>query len=88
MRRLIKLFLKLSFSLLFTCYLISIVLKDLKRAIIDDGLVVIVNQIIIPHSGWGPNNLGDTCWSTVFRNTSGVLRYNIFCKFSPLLAYL
>lgn len=48
--------------------------EDLKRAIIDDGLTVIVNQIIIPHSGWGPNSLGDTCWSTVFRNTSGVLR--------------
>uniref|UniRef100_A0A0K8SGJ8 Catenin delta-2 n=1 Tax=Lygus hesperus TaxID=30085 RepID=A0A0K8SGJ8_LYGHE len=48
--------------------------EDLKRAIIDDGLSIIVNQIIIPHSGWGPNAVGDTCWSTVFRNTSGVLR--------------
>ncbi|XP_073994182.1 adherens junction protein p120 isoform X1 [Rhodnius prolixus] len=48
--------------------------EDLKRAIIDDGLPIIVNQIIIPHSGWGPNSGGDTCWSTVFRNTSGVLR--------------
>ncbi|XP_014256722.1 catenin delta-2 isoform X2 [Cimex lectularius] len=48
--------------------------EDLKKAIIDDGLTIIVKQIIIPHSGWGPNAVGDTCWSTVFRNTSGVLR--------------
>lgn len=48
--------------------------EDLKRAIIDDGCGVIVTYIIIPHSGWDPVNSGDTCWSTVFRNASGILR--------------
>lgn len=48
--------------------------EDLKRAIIDDGLAMVVTHIIIPHSGWDPNAPGDTCWSTVFRNASGVLR--------------
>ncbi|KAJ1519856.1 hypothetical protein ONE63_004098 [Megalurothrips usitatus] len=48
--------------------------EDLKRAIIDDGLAMVVTHIIIPHSGWDPNAPGETCWSTVFRNASGVLR--------------
>lgn len=48
--------------------------EDLKRAIIDDAVAVIVTNIIIPHSGWNPNCAGETCWSTVFRNASGVLR--------------
>jgi catenin delta-2 len=48
--------------------------EDLKRSIIDDGCLVIVTYIIIPHSGWDPVNPGDTCWSTVFRNASGILR--------------
>ncbi|XP_054279564.1 catenin delta-2 isoform X4 [Macrosteles quadrilineatus] len=48
--------------------------EDLKRSIIDDGLSMIVNLIIIPHSGWDSSNPGETCWSTIFRNTSGVLR--------------
>ena len=48
--------------------------EDLKRSIIDDGCGVIVTYIIIPHSGWDPVNSGDTCWSTVFRNASGILR--------------
>ena len=54
--------------------------KDLKRPIIDDGLTVLVNTVIIPHSGWQPGQrLGDRktndiYWSTVFRNASGVLR--------------
>ncbi|XP_055381779.1 catenin delta-2 isoform X3 [Condylostylus longicornis] len=48
--------------------------EDLKRPIIDDGLNAIVTIIIKPHSGWDPINPGDTCWSTVFRNASGVLR--------------
>lgn len=48
--------------------------EDLKRPIIDDGLGVIVTIIIKPHSGWDPINPGETCWSTVFRNASGVLR--------------
>uniref|UniRef100_A0A182ILK7 Uncharacterized protein n=1 Tax=Anopheles atroparvus TaxID=41427 RepID=A0A182ILK7_ANOAO len=48
--------------------------EDLKRFIIDDAVVVIVSYIIIPHSGWDPANPGETCWSTVFRNASGILR--------------
>ncbi|XP_034941607.1 catenin delta-2 isoform X2 [Chelonus insularis] len=49
--------------------------EDLKKAIIDDGVTLIVNNIIIPHSGWDPSaSNGETCWSTVFRNASGVLR--------------
>jgi hypothetical protein len=48
--------------------------EDIKRSIIDDGLTVIVTYVIIPHSGWDPHNPGDTCFSTVFRNASGILR--------------
>lgn len=49
--------------------------EDLKRAIIDDGVATIVSYIVIPHSGWDPQgNHSETCWSTVFRNASGVLR--------------
>lgn len=47
----------------------------MKKSIIDDGVTMVVNNIIIPHSGWDPNSSsGETCWSTVFRNASGVLR--------------
>lgn len=49
--------------------------QDLKKSIIDDGVTMVVNNIIIPHSGWDPSSSsGETCWSTVFRNASGVLR--------------
>ncbi|KAL4712497.1 hypothetical protein ACJJTC_007513 [Scirpophaga incertulas] len=48
--------------------------EDLKQSIIDDAAQVIVNKVIIPHSGWHPTNPGETYWSTVFRNASGVLR--------------
>ena len=48
--------------------------EDIKRSIIDDGLTVIVTYIVIPHSGWDAHNPGDTCYSTVFRNASGILR--------------
>lgn len=48
--------------------------EDLKRSIIDDGVAVIVTYILIPHSGWDTNSPGDPCYSTVFRNASGVLR--------------
>ncbi|XP_035227216.1 catenin delta-2-like, partial [Stegodyphus dumicola] len=55
--------------------------EDLKRPIIDDALTVLVNHVIIPHSGWdrSRNPLDqvkphDIYWSTVFRNASGVLR--------------
>jgi hypothetical protein len=52
---------------------------DLKRTIIDEALLVIVNIVIIPHSGWDRSGGqggggGDTHWSTVFRNASGILR--------------
>uniref|UniRef100_T1GIX4 Armadillo segment polarity protein n=1 Tax=Megaselia scalaris TaxID=36166 RepID=T1GIX4_MEGSC len=48
--------------------------EDIKRSIIDDGLIVIVSNVIKPHSGWDTISPGETCWSTVFRNASGVLR--------------
>ncbi|XP_026317090.1 catenin delta-2 isoform X2 [Hyposmocoma kahamanoa] len=48
--------------------------EDLKQSIIDDATHIIVNKVVIPHSGWHPTNPGDTYWSTVFRNASGVLR--------------
>lgn len=48
--------------------------EDLKKSIIDDGVNVIVTYILIPHSGWDVNSPGDPCYSTVFRNASGVLR--------------
>ena len=48
---------------------------DLKRTIIDEALLVLVNIVIIPHSGWDrAGQSGETHWSTVFRNASGVLR--------------
>ena len=53
--------------------------QDLKRTIIDDGLTVLVNYVIIPHSGWNRGSthsepVMDVFWSTVFRNATGVLR--------------
>ncbi|XP_043232679.1 armadillo repeat protein deleted in velo-cardio-facial syndrome-like isoform X2 [Amphibalanus amphitrite] len=53
--------------------------EDLKRTIIDDGLTVLVNYVIIPHSGWNRGSahsepVMDVFWSTVFRNATGVLR--------------
>merc|ERR1719433_2295900 len=48
---------------------------DLKRTIIEEALLVLVNIVIIPHSGWDRSGQsGETHWSTVFRNASGVLR--------------
>ena len=48
---------------------------DLKRTIIVEALLVLVNIVIIPHSGWERSGQsGETHWSTVFRNASGVLR--------------
>lgn len=48
--------------------------EDIKRSIIDEALAAIVCNIIKPHSGWDPICSGETCFSTVFRNASGVLR--------------
>lgn len=43
---------------------------------------MIVNNVIVPHSGWDRNldeealrQPRDVYWSTVFRNASGILRY-------------
>lgn len=53
--------------------------QDLKKPIIDDGLAVLVNVVIIPHSGWERRGLApfqaQEPWTTVFRNATGVLRY-------------
>jgi hypothetical protein len=60
--------------------------EELKRAIIDDGISALVNNIIIPHSGWDRNapansqHIPDACWSTVFKNSSGVVRYAIISR--------
>nr|XP_006813985.1 PREDICTED: armadillo repeat protein deleted in velo-cardio-facial syndrome-like [Saccoglossus kowalevskii] len=53
--------------------------EPLKKPIIDDGLAVMTNVVIIPHSGWDRNVDEDTKprdvpLSTVFRNTTGCLR--------------
>ncbi|KQS71067.1 catenin delta-2 [Drosophila erecta] len=48
--------------------------EDLKRSIIDEALVAVVCSVIKPHSGWDAVCCGETCFSTVFRNASGVLR--------------
>ncbi|XP_043064357.1 catenin delta-2 isoform X1 [Drosophila ficusphila] len=48
--------------------------EDLKRSIIDEALAAVVCNVIKPHSGWDAVCCGDTCFSTVFRNASGVLR--------------
>ncbi|ESO97461.1 hypothetical protein LOTGIDRAFT_114795, partial [Lottia gigantea] len=52
--------------------------EDLKMPIIDDGLAVLVNVVIIPGSGY--DRVGSTPykdheqWTTVFRNGTGVIR--------------
>ena len=48
--------------------------------IINHGLQTMTNEVIIPHSGWEhePNEDSkprDAEWTTVFKNTSGCLRY-------------
>ncbi|XP_054709799.1 catenin delta-2-like isoform X2 [Uloborus diversus] len=62
--------------------------EDLKHNIIDDALNVLVNHVIIPHSGYDgrrnpldplvdeikPERVMDMYCTTVFRNSSGVLR--------------
>ncbi|XP_041366101.1 catenin delta-2-like isoform X2 [Gigantopelta aegis] len=50
--------------------------EDLKKPIIDSALAVLVNSVIIPHSGW--DRLGSSPeqqrWTLVFRNATGVIR--------------
>ncbi|XP_070565789.1 catenin delta-2-like isoform X28 [Ptychodera flava] len=53
--------------------------ESLKKPIIDDGLAVMTNVVIIPESGWDRNvdedtKARDVPLSTVFRNTTGCLR--------------
>jgi len=48
--------------------------EDIKRDIIEESLNAIVVNVIRPHSGWDAVCPGETCFSTVFRNASGVLR--------------
>ena len=53
--------------------------QDLKKPIVDDGLTVLVNTVVIPHTGLdrGAEDMKTqdvVYWSTVFRNGSGVLR--------------
>ncbi|KAL5007230.1 hypothetical protein ScPMuIL_016036 [Solemya velum] len=52
--------------------------EELKQAIIDDGLAVLVNVIVIPQSGWSPNGVVTSningLLTTTFRNSTGVLR--------------
>ncbi|XP_052220762.1 splicing regulator ARVCF-like isoform X3 [Dreissena polymorpha] len=51
---------------------------DLKKAIIDDALAVLVNSVVIPQSGWEKRGLppvhNQDSWTTTFRNATGVLR--------------
>jgi hypothetical protein len=72
--------------------------EELKRPIIDDALAVLVNQIIIPCSGWDargggagavaqPPNFPDPYLSTVFRNATGVLRCDEFSFFKFSLMF-
>lgn len=54
--------------------------EPLKMVIINHGLQTMTNEVIIPHSGWEhePNEDSkprDAEWTTVFKNTSGCLRY-------------
>ncbi|RUS70940.1 hypothetical protein EGW08_021297 [Elysia chlorotica] len=50
--------------------------EDLKQAIIDDGLTVLINSVILRYSGWSAmgNVSSQLPWTTVCRNTTGILR--------------
>lgn len=54
--------------------------EPLKMTVINHGLQTLTDEIIIPHSGWrrdsaDPSKLQSAEWTTVFKNTSGCLRY-------------
>lgn len=56
--------------------------------IINHGLQTLTNEVIIPHSGWEsePNEDSkprDAEWTTVFKNTSGCLRWGTALHCSP-----
>ncbi|CAG0893539.1 unnamed protein product [Darwinula stevensoni] len=58
--------------------------EELKKPILDDAMTVLVSHIIIPYSGWDRNapppphdekgSRQDLYLSTVFRNSTGILR--------------
>lgn len=50
--------------------------EDLKQAILEDGLTVLVNVVVLPYSGWSSitSQPSQRPWTTVFRNTTGILR--------------
>ncbi|XP_072045066.1 catenin delta-2-like isoform X2 [Amphiura filiformis] len=55
--------------------------EPLKKVIVDDGLTVLTNNVIIPESGWSPDRTmddlhgnGGVPWSMTFRNATGCLR--------------
>jgi hypothetical protein len=52
-------------------------LQDLKQAILEDGLTVLVNVVVLPYSGVNSINSqpSQRPWTTVFRNTTGILRW-------------
>lgn len=55
--------------------------EPLKMVIINHALQTMTNEVIIPHSGWEaePNEDSkprDAQWTTIFKNTSGCLRYS------------
>ncbi|KAK2713352.1 hypothetical protein QYM36_009275, partial [Artemia franciscana] len=48
--------------------------EELKRPIIDESLSTVVSLVLFPHSGYDQNNPVTPHWSTVLRNTTGILR--------------
>lgn len=60
--------------------------EPLKMIVINHGLQTLTDEIIIPHSGLrgdpnDPARPGHPEWNTVFKNTSGCLRW-FFCQMS------
>ena len=61
-------------------YFLHVKLQPLKKQIVDDGLTVLTNNVIIPESGWAPDRTMDqqgnngVPWSMTFRNATGCLR--------------
>lgn len=60
--------------------------------VINLGLQTLTDEIIIPHSGWRKDSV-EACkllsaeWTTVFKNTSGCLRFDSpsFARRTPIL---
>ena len=65
---------------LFSSQCINFYFQELKKSIIDEGLTVLVTNVLIPHSGWDRNAVDEgkwpreVYWATVLRNATGVLR--------------